>query len=105
MTIAEIVAALEQFPDDTLLLTSLGQLYAEADELDRAEASFRQVLVLDPAYSVVYRYLGQTLVRRHRGTEALEMYQRGLKVAQDQGDLQTMKELQVFIKRLNASSA
>lgn len=90
----------EIFPDDELAHFGLGQAYYDSGEYDKAVGSFRRVLVLKPDYSAAYRRLGQALEKAGRPAEAEEVYERGIPIAEGKGDLQTVKEMAVFLKRL-----
>jgi len=55
---------------------------------------------LKPDYTAAYRGLGRALERAGRPDEARAAYGQGLEVAQRTGDLQTKKEIEVFLRRL-----
>jgi len=91
-------------PDDTVLRFGLGELYIEAGEFAHAAEQFAEIVRLDPQYSAAYRYLGQAYAALQRPREAAEVFQRGIAVAEARGDLQTVKEMQVFLRRLHRSA-
>lgn len=91
---------LQHYPDDVLLLITLGRRYMEEDEYAEAEKAFLQAVDLDPAYSVAYRYLAQAHEKNGNLSKAAEAYRHGIRVARDQGDIQVAKEMEVFLKRL-----
>jgi uncharacterized protein HemY len=91
---------LQRDPTNPMVLYSLGYelfkegRYGEArDHLQRAVAN-----KLD--YSVAYRMLGRTHYELHENDEAKSVFLRGKEVARDNGDLQTVKEIDVFLRRL-----
>src|SRR5215813_7216054 len=88
-------------PDDTVLRFGLGELYIQAKDFARAAEQFAEILRLDPHYSATYRYLEQAYVALDRVSEAEAMFQQGIAVAEARGDLQTAKEMQVFLRRLH----
>ena len=92
-------------PDDTVLRFGLGELYIEAKDFASAAEQFAEIIRLDPQYSAAYRYLGQAYAALGRATEAEAVFQQGIAVAQARGDLQTVKEMQVFLRRLHASTS
>jgi predicted Zn-dependent protease len=92
-------------PDDTVLRFGLGELYIEAKDFAGAAEQFAEIIRLDPQYSAAYRYLGQAYTALGRAAEAETVFQRGIAVAQARGDLQTVKEMQVFLRRLHASTS
>jgi len=87
-------------PEDTVLRFGLGELYIEAGEFTCAAEQFAEIVRLDPQYSAAYRYLGQAYTALDRPQAAAEVFQRGIVVAEARGDLQTAKEMQVFLRRL-----
>jgi len=87
-------------PQDTMLRFGLGELYIEAQDFASAAEQFAEIVRLDPQYSAAYRYLGQAYTALDRPQEAAEAFQRGIAVAEARGDLQTAKEMQVFLRRL-----
>ena len=91
-------------PDDTVLRFGLGELYIEAGEFAHAAEQFAEIVRLDPQYSAAYRYLGQAYVALERPRDAADVFQRGIAVAESRGDLQTAKEMQVFLRRLHKSA-
>lgn len=90
-------------PDDTVLRFGLGELYVEAGDFARAAEQFAAIVRLDPQYSAAYRYLGQSYAALDKRAEAAEVFTRGIAVAEARGDLQTAKEMQVFLRRLQQS--
>jgi len=92
-------------PDDTVLRFGLGELYIEAKDFASAAEQFAEILRLEPHYSAAYRYLGQAYVALGRASEAEAVFQQGIAVAEARGDLQTAKEMQVFLRRLHTSAS
>ena len=88
-------------PDDTMLRFGLGELYIEAGDFTSAATQFAEIVRLDAQYSAAYRYLGQAYTALDRPTEAAAIFQQGIAVAEARGDLQTAKEMQVFLRRLH----
>ena len=91
---------LDKDPDNPMILYSLGnelfkeKQYAEADEY------LRQAVRNKPDYSVAYRMLGRALYELGEDVEARRVFTEGREVAQKNGDLQTVKEIDVFVRRL-----
>src|SRR5438093_1442078 len=67
---------------------------------EEAVAEYREAVRLKPDYTAAYRGLGRALERAGRLDEARAAYGRGLEVARQTGDLQTGKEIEVFLRRL-----
>jgi Flp pilus assembly protein TadD len=98
---------LEQFkelaelePADPLVHYGLGSEHLKLGELAEAAAAFRRTLELKPDYSAAYRELGKALEKLGEKELAVDAYHKGQAVAKEKGDLQTAKEIEVFLKRL-----
>jgi hypothetical protein len=51
-------------------------------------------------YTAAWKLLGKTLQAAARQNEALSAYRRGIEVAQANGDIQAVREMEVFVRRL-----
>lgn len=91
---------LSQGQDNALLRFGLGNAYLKAGDASRAAEHLREAVRHDPGYSAAWKSLGKALAEAGRTDEALTVYEEGIRVAQDKGDLQAVKEMQVFLKRL-----
>lgn len=87
-------------PDDPLVHYGLGCEHLKLGEYAEAEPAFRRTIHLQPDYSAAYRELGKALAKLDREQEAIEVYQRGRGIACEKGDLQTEREIEVFLRRL-----
>jgi Flp pilus assembly protein TadD len=87
-------------PDHVVVRYSLGREYLKAKRYAEAERELREALRLKPDYSAAYRELGKSLVGLERLDEAREVFTKGAKVACEKGDLQTQREIEVFLRRL-----
>jgi Flp pilus assembly protein TadD len=98
--IAEFKEVAELMPDDPVVRFGLAGAYLEAGQPDNAAAEYREAIRLKPDYSAAHRGLGRALERAGRVAEAGAAYEHGLEVATRNGDLQTVKEIEVFLRRL-----
>lgn len=87
-------------PENVMVRYSLAREYLKAKRYADAERELREALRLKPDYSAAYRELGKSLVALDRPDEAREVYTKGAQVACEKGDLQTQREIEVFLKRL-----
>ena len=78
----------------------LAQELSKVDEHTEAAEHFRAVLALDGDYTAAYRGLGRSLMALGDRAGAEATWVRGLESAEKMGDLQTAKEMEVFLKRL-----
>ena len=87
-------------PDDPVVHYGLGSELMRFQEYEEAAAAFRRTLELKPDYSAAHRELGKALEKLGRREEAIAAYQKGKEIACRKGDLQTEREIDVFLKRL-----
>ena len=102
--IQELRELLADEPDDTLLNLTLGQEYLAAGDAAAALPHLEKVVTVDPRYTVAYRYLGTALEQLGRPDDAANAWERGVAVAEQTGDIQAGKEMQVFLTRLREPS-
>ncbi len=98
--IAEFKEVLDLDPDDPVVRFGLAGAYLEAGRAEEAAFEYREAIRLKPDYSAAYRGLGRSLERAGRLDEAKAAYTKGRDVAAQTGDLQTGKEMEVFLRRL-----
>jgi Flp pilus assembly protein TadD len=98
---------LEQFrqivdmdPDDYFSHFGYASALFDAGRYPEAVVEFREAIRLKPDYSAAFRDLGKALERSGAHAEARQAYCQGIPIAERNGDLQTLKEMQVFLKRL-----
>lgn len=87
--------------DNLLLRFSLGKAYTEQEAYDAAVPHLRAALAFDPGYSVAWKWLGKALQGQGDLAGARAAWQAGQEAAEARGDKQVVKELQVFLKRLD----
>ncbi|NIT57479.1 MAG: hypothetical protein GWN00_14995 [Aliifodinibius sp.] len=88
-------------PENALFHYMLGLEYLKAEHSGKAVEPLRESIRIKPDYSAAYRELGKALEKEEQTSEAIEIYEKGIDVAEEQGDLQTAKEMRVFVKRLH----
>jgi Tfp pilus assembly protein PilF len=98
--IAEFKEVVEMMPEDPVVRFGLAGAYLDAGDAEAAAAEYAEAIRLDPDYTAAHRGLGRALERAGRVADAVAAYTRGLEVAARTGDLQTGKEMQVFLRRL-----
>ena len=91
---------LERDPNNPMVLYSLGNELFKAQKYLEAREYLNQAVQSKPDYSVAYRTLGRTLYELHEDAEARRVFTEGREIAQRNGDLQTVKEIDVFVRRL-----
>src|SRR5262245_32729134 len=87
-------------PEDPLANFGLGQALLSAGRFAEAAECFATVVRVSPRYTAAYRGLGRALEGAGHAAEAIRAYEDGIAVSRDTGDIQTGKEMSVFLKRL-----
>ena len=103
--IAEFKEVAEMMPDDPVVRFGLAGAYLDAGQAESAVTEYEETIRLKPEYSAAHRGLGRALERAGRRDEALAAYRKGLEVATRTGDLQTKKEIEVFLHRLETAGS
>lgn len=101
MKIKELEALIKQNPKNALMHYTLGIEYLRAEEAEKAAEVLRKAIDLEPDYSAAYRELGKALTRLNSNREAIDIFNKGIAVAEEKGDIQTAKEMRVFLKRIS----
>lgn len=103
--IAEFKEVAEIMPEDPVVRFGLAGAYLEAGQAENAVREYAETIRLKPDYSAAHRGLGRALERAGRRVEAEAAYRKGLEVATQTGDLQTKKEIEVFLRRLDSAGS
>ncbi len=96
---------LEKDPENPMILYSLGNELFKEGEYARARDHLRRAIAYKPDYSVAYRTLGRAHYELREDAKAREVFTKGREVAAQNGDLQTVKEIDVFLRRLEKRAA
>jgi uncharacterized protein HemY len=91
---------LEKDPRNPMILYSLGNELFKEKHYEEARDLLQRAIDNKPDYSVAYRMLGRAHFELHENAEARSVFLKGKEVAQENGDLQTVKEIDVFMRRL-----
>lgn len=98
--LAAFLAMLERGQDSALLRFSIGSEYLAAQRAADAVPHLRAAVRLDGNYSAAWKLLGKALAASGEHDAAAEAYKSGIEVATAQGDRQAVKEMGVFLRRL-----
>ena len=96
---------LEKDPENPMILFSLGNELFKEGECAQARTHLRRAIENKPDYSVAYRTLGRVHYELHGDAEARQVFTEGREVAEKNGDLQTVREIDVFMRRLEKREA
>ncbi|WP_409026602.1 hypothetical protein OX462_16875 [Janthinobacterium sp. SUN098] len=91
---------LAQGRDSALLRFGLGDACLKDNDAEQAVIHLAQATQQQTSYSAAWKLLGKALLQLDRLDEAQAAWTTGVTVAQQQGDLQAVKEMTVFLKRL-----
>jgi uncharacterized protein HemY len=91
---------LQRDPANPMVLYSLGSELFKEERYEEARDHLQRAVENKPDYSVAYRMLGRAHYELHENDEAGNIFLKGREVAQSNGDLQTVKEIDVFLRRL-----
>ena len=97
--IENLEAMLAGGQDNALLRFSLGNACFQAGRFDEAVTHLSSAVAQDPDYSAAWKLYGRSLAESGRHAEALEVFDQGIGVAEQRGDIQAAKEMRVFRKR------
>ena len=91
---------LEKDPNNPMVLYSLGNELFKEDRYAEARDHLQRAIENKPDYSVAYRMLGRAHFELHEDAEARRRLPEGQRGGPENGDLQTVKEIDVFMRRL-----
>ncbi len=94
---------LEKDPGDAMLWFGLGRTLLELAEPCEAVAAFENATRIDPYYTAAFRDLGRAHLENGNGCEAARIFAHAIALAEKTGDLQTGREIHVFLRRAEAS--
>ena len=96
-------AMLARGEDNAITRFALGSECLKAGAINKAVEHFSVAVELDPDYSAAWKLLGRAQADAGLTADAIETYGRGIEVATRRGDRQAVREMQVFLRRLEAA--
>lgn len=103
--ISRFEAMLADGKDSPLLRFSLGNAYLQANDAATAAVHLEAAVLQDPKYSAAWKLLGKAYAATNDTDRARAAFDSGIAAAEQQGDKQAAKEMQVFRKRLAPAAA
>jgi tetratricopeptide (TPR) repeat protein len=97
----QIEEMLADDPNDPFLRYGLAMEYVSAGQDEEAVRCFQLLLQTTPDYVPGYMQAGKALTRLNRLDEAREVYQVGIAVARQEGDLHAAEEMAGFMEGLS----
>ncbi len=86
--------------DGALLRVSLGQAYLAAGNASLALEHLHKAVELKPDYSAAWKFLGKAYEAAAKPQTAADAYRRGIEVAEERGDQQLVREMRVYLRRI-----
>ncbi|HSH42582.1 MAG TPA: tetratricopeptide repeat protein [Arenicellales bacterium] len=87
--------------DDALLRFGLGNAYFQSKEYDKAAVHLARALEHDEGYSAAWKLLGKAYMNTGALEAARRTFEEGIKQADARGDKQAVREMQVFVKKID----
>lgn len=87
--------------DDAMLRFGLGNAYFQNKDYARAAEHLAKALEHDKAYSAAWKLRGRAQMQLGELDAARRTFTEGIKQAEGQGDKQAVKEMQVFLKKID----
>lgn len=100
MNIEALEKMLAAGTDNAMLRFTLGKLHFDAANFPAAVMHLERAVAHDATYSAAWKWLGRALAQSQRRDDAIAAFQQGIAVAEEKGDKQAVKEMQVFLRRL-----
>ncbi|QNN55927.1 tetratricopeptide repeat protein [Diaphorobacter ruginosibacter] len=97
-------AMLASGKETSLLRFTLGKNHFDAGHFTKAREHLERAVELDPNYSVAWKFLGKACLELGDFPAARKAWDAGLACAEARGDAQVVKELGVFLRRLDKAS-
>ncbi len=94
-------AMLASGKETALLRYTLGKNYFDAQQYAIAREHLVRAVELDGQYSVAWKFLGRAALESGDRNAARDAWTRGMACAEAKGDAQVVKELTVFLRRLD----
>lgn len=105
MDISALQRLLEQGRDSALLRFGLGKALLDAGDTAEAVIHLQHCVAQDPRYSAGWKWLGKAQLAAGDTDAAAQAWQEGSTVAGANGDKQAVKEMAVFLRRLQKTDA
>lgn len=86
--------------DSAMLRLTLAQAYEQEQDYPRALQHLEKALEQDPGYSAAWKSLGRVQLAQGEPEHARATWERGLEVARERRDMQVVRELEVFLRKL-----
>ena len=86
--------------DDAMLRFGLGNAYFQNKDYAKASEHLARALEFDQGYSAAWKLLGKTYMQLNDLEMARQTFDKGIGQAEEKGDKQAAREMQVFLKKI-----
>lgn len=90
--------------DDAMLRFGLGSAYFNSKDYAKAVPHLQACIAHDESYSAAYKLLGKSHFQLKDYQQAKQVLDEGLAIANAGGDKQSVKEIEVFLKKIAKDS-
>ncbi|MCC6722644.1 MAG: tetratricopeptide repeat protein [Bacteroidia bacterium] len=91
--IEQIKLFLKESPDDPFLNYALAIEYVAKKNQAEAKDIFQKLITKNPEYSATYYHYGKLLLSENKKNEAIEIFEKGIKVAKQNNEQHAASEL------------
>ena len=102
--IANLEALIEAGKDGPAVRFGLGKACLERSDPAASRLHLERAVELDPSYSAAWKLLGKACAEGGDAGAAADAYRRGIEAATTKGDRQAIREMEVFLRRLERAS-
>ena len=102
--IKNLQAMLATGQDNAMLRFTLGSQLLKAGRLAEAVPHLAAAVEQDPGYSAAWKMYGKALYEAGELEDAGEVYRQGIRAAEGKGDMQAVREMQVFLRRIDKAT-
>lgn len=81
-------------PEDLIANYGMGKSHYDLEEFSQAIPYFQKAVEIQKDYSMAFLYLGKSLEKEQKISEALEVYKKGIIAASQKGDLMPLREME-----------
>ncbi len=103
--IANLMKLIDAGKDSALARFGIGNEHLRRGEHAEAITHLEQAVKLDPAYSAAWKLLGKARQAAGDNAGAIQAWETGTVAAEARGDKQSMREMEVFLKRARKAVA
>ena len=98
--IANLEALIAGGRDGPAVRFGLGKAYLERSDAAASRLHLEHAVELDPSYSAAWKLLGKARAAGGDPVGAADAYRHGIAAANGKGDRQAVKEMEVFLRRI-----